>query len=105
MDLLVGDGDQFSGWEVPEEFAWLEVIPTHGSRPSTARSTAGRPKTPRTPMGAVKGSRFIEAFEVDLGEEKEKNGDQADEHLERGGCLFDAVEEEKLAVRYLRDYR
>lgn len=66
MDLLVGDEDQISGWEVPEECVWLEVVPSHGSRPSTARSTVGRPKTPRTPMGSVKESRFIEMFDADL---------------------------------------
>ena len=63
--------------EVPEECVWLEVVPSYGSRPSTARSTVGRPKTPRTPMGLVKESRFIEMLDVDLDEEKESHADKS----------------------------
>ena len=38
-DLLTGDEDQISGWIVPEECLWLEMIPS--------RSTSGLPGRPR----------------------------------------------------------
>lgn len=96
-DLFIGDEDQISGWSVPEECLWLEMIPS--------RSTGGRPATPRTPGGKrkerkpVNGSRFVEMVDIDLDEE-ELLVIEGQETVRRGSCLFDAREEqEKLAAR------
>ena len=107
MDLLGGDEDQLSGWEVSEECAWLEAIPSHCSRPSIASKLMdGRPKKPRRPIKAVAGSRAVEMLEdVDL-EDETVDGyhsrDGVETVYEGGGCFFDAVEEEELAMKPTR---
>lgn len=95
-NLLIGDEDEVSGWSVPEEWCWLEMIPSH--------STAGLPGTPRTPDGQreerkpVNGSRFVEMVGIDLGE-KELILNENRGAVRGGSCLFDAEEEqEKLAA-------